>query len=125
MSRQSPYAASLAMSKWSNFTDYRTQTVRLPRDLARALLQPTVGPHAACTRYRVGQDLQALEAEGFCRGMENYARHLSGRPEGEPPATLLDYMPDDFLLLVDESHITVPQIGAMYAGVRPAGSEPY
>lgn len=63
-------------------------------------------------------DLEMLEQMGFCHGIENYSRHLSGRKEGEPPPTLLDYFPDDFLVVLDESHITVPQLGAMYRGDR-------
>ena len=63
-------------------------------------------------------DLESLEQMGFCSGIENYSRHLSGRAPGEPPTTLIDYFPDDFLLFVDESHQTVPQIGGMYAGDR-------
>ena len=55
---------------------------------------------------------------GFCPGIENYSRHLDGREPGEPPYTLLDYFPKDFLLVVDESHVTVPQIGGMYRGDR-------
>ncbi|MFW6086928.1 MAG: excinuclease ABC subunit UvrB, partial [Myxococcota bacterium] len=63
-------------------------------------------------------DLEMLEQMGFCHGIENYSRHLSGRKAGEPPPTLIDYFPDDFLLILDESHQTVPQIGAMYRGDR-------
>ncbi|MEZ4362766.1 MAG: excinuclease ABC subunit UvrB [Kofleriaceae bacterium] len=63
-------------------------------------------------------DLEAIEQMGFCAGIENYSRHLSGRKPGEPPPTLMDYFPDDYLLIIDESHQTVPQIGAMYAGDR-------
>ena len=63
-------------------------------------------------------DLEMLKELGFCHGIENYSRHLSGRMAGEPPPTLLDYFPRDFLLFVDESHITVPQIRGMYAGDR-------
>ncbi|MEO0323860.1 MAG: excinuclease ABC subunit UvrB [Myxococcota bacterium] len=63
-------------------------------------------------------DLEMLEQMGFCQGIENYSRHLSGRKEGEAPPTLLDYFPDDFLCILDESHQTVPQIGAMYRGDR-------
>ncbi len=55
---------------------------------------------------------------GFCPGIENYSRHLTGRQPGEPPPTLLDYFPGDFLLFIDESHVTVPQIGGMYRGDR-------
>jgi excinuclease ABC subunit B len=67
---------------------------------------------------RTMYDLEMLEQMGFCHGIENYSRHLSGRREGEPPPTLLDYFPDDFLVILDESHITVPQIGAMFKGDR-------
>ena len=63
-------------------------------------------------------DLELLEEMGFCPGIENYSRHLTGRKPGEPPPTLLSYFPNQFLLLIDESHITVPQIGGMYRGDR-------
>lgn len=63
-------------------------------------------------------DLETLEENGFCPGIENYSRHLDGRNEGEPPATLINYFPRDFLLFIDESHQSVPQIGAMYRGDR-------
>jgi excinuclease ABC subunit B len=63
-------------------------------------------------------DLELLAEMGFCPGIENYARHLDGRAPGEPPFTLLDYFPDDWLLVIDESHVTVPQIGGMYRGDR-------
>lgn len=63
-------------------------------------------------------DLEMLEAVGACKGIENYSRHLSGRGEGEPPPTLIDYFPKDFLLFVDESHQTLPQIRGMYRGDR-------
>jgi excinuclease ABC subunit B len=63
-------------------------------------------------------DLELLDEIGFCPGVENYSRHLAGRQAGDPPTTLLDYFPDDFLLIVDESHVTVSQIGGMYRGDR-------
>ncbi len=63
-------------------------------------------------------DLELLDEIGFCRGIENYSRHLAGRQPGEPPTTLLDYFPDDFLLVIDESHVTVSQLGGMYRGDR-------
>jgi len=63
-------------------------------------------------------DLEMLREFGYCHGIENYSRHLSGRAPGEPPYTLIDYFPEDFLLVVDESHATVPQIGGMYEGDR-------
>ncbi len=67
---------------------------------------------------RTAFDLEMIEEAGFCSGIENYSRHLDGRPAGSPPATLLDYFPRDFLLFVDESHISIPQIGGMYRGDR-------
>lgn len=66
------------------------------------------------TRY----DLEMMQQLGYTNGIENYSRHLSGRPSGEAPPTLFDYLPDDALLIIDESHVTVPQIGAMYKGDR-------
>src|SRR2546425_2027448 len=66
------------------------------------------------TRY----DLELLAEMGFCPGIENYSRHLDGRAAGQPPYTLLDYFPEDYLLVIDESHVTVPQIGGMYRGDR-------
>jgi excinuclease ABC subunit B len=63
-------------------------------------------------------DLEMLREFGYCHGIENYSRHLSGRPPGEPPYTLIDYFEDDFLIVIDESHATIPQIGGMYAGDR-------
>ncbi len=67
---------------------------------------------------RTNLDIEMLQELGYCHGIENYARHLTGRPPGAPPPVLLDYFPDDFLVFIDESHITVPQIGGMYAGDR-------
>lgn len=67
---------------------------------------------------RTNYDLEMLEQMGFCSGIENYSRHLSGRPKGSRPQTLLDYFPDDFLVFIDESHMTIPQIGGMFAGDR-------
>ncbi|MDR6225609.1 excinuclease ABC subunit UvrB [Desmospora profundinema] len=66
------------------------------------------------TRY----DMEMMREVGFCSGIENYSRHLVGKKAGEAPYTLLDYFPDDFLIIIDESHVTVPQIGAMYKGDR-------
>ena len=63
-------------------------------------------------------DIEMIEEMGFCQGIENYSRHFDGRAPGEPPYTLIDYFPDDFLLVIDESHITVPQVGGMYRGDR-------
>jgi len=63
-------------------------------------------------------DIEMMEQMGFCQGIENYSRHFDGRQAGEPPYTLIDYFPDDFMLVVDESHITVSQVGGMYRGDR-------
>ncbi len=73
-------------------------------------------PEAQRLEQRTRYDLELLSEIGFCPGIENYSRHIAGRNTGEPPATLLDYFPDDFLLIVDESHVTVSQIGGMYRG---------
>ena len=67
-------------------------------------------------RMRTSYDLEMMRQVGFCSGIENYSRHIDGRPAGSAPATLIDYFPDDFLLVIDESHVTVPQIGGMYEG---------
>lgn len=67
---------------------------------------------------RTNYDLEMLETMGFCSGIENYSRHLDGRAPGEPPYTLIDYLPDDFLCIIDESHVTVPQIRGMHEGDR-------
>lgn len=67
-------------------------------------------------RMRTEYDLEMIEQVGFCSGIENYSRHLDGRPAGSAPATLLDYFPEDFLTIIDESHVTVPQIGGMFEG---------
>ena len=63
-------------------------------------------------------DLEMLAELGFCKGIENYSRHLSGRQAGEPPPTLIDYLPQDALMIIDESHVTIPQLGGMYKGDR-------
>lgn len=67
-------------------------------------------------RMRTNYDVEMMKQVGFCSGIENYSRHIDGRAAGSAPATLLDYFPEDFLLVIDESHVTVPQIGAMYEG---------
>jgi excinuclease ABC subunit B len=67
---------------------------------------------------RTMYDIEMMEQMGFCNGIENYSRHLSGRKAGDPPPTLIDYFPPDFLMILDESHQTVPQVGAMYRGDR-------
>lgn len=67
-------------------------------------------------RMRTEYDLEMIEQVGFCSGIENYSRHVDGRPAGSAPATLIDYFPEDFLTIIDESHVTVPQIGGMFEG---------
>lgn len=69
-------------------------------------------------RQRTEYDIEMLRETGFCKGIENYSRVMSGRPAGTPPFTLLNYFPDDFILFVDESHVTLPQVRAMYGGDR-------
>ncbi len=67
---------------------------------------------------RTNFDIEMLKETGFCQGIENYSRHISGRPEGSAPYTLFDYFPKDFMLMIDESHATIPQVRAMYNGDR-------
>ena len=67
-------------------------------------------------RMRTDYDLEMMAEMGFCQGIENYSRHLTGREPGARPYTLLDFFPRDFLLMIDESHATIPQIGGMYEG---------
>ena len=78
----------------------------------------TQGKHleAQRLRMRTSYDIELMRQVGTCSGIENYSRHIDGRPEGSAPNCLLDYFPEDFLLVIDESHVTVPQIGAMYEG---------
>lgn len=65
---------------------------------------------------KTNYDLEMIEEVGYCNGIENYSRHLSGRPPGAPPATLIDFFPDNYLMFIDESHVTLPQVRGMYAG---------
>ncbi|MDD4239119.1 MAG: excinuclease ABC subunit UvrB [Desulfotomaculaceae bacterium] len=67
---------------------------------------------------RTNYDMEMMRETGFCSGIENYSRHLTGRAPGQPPYTLLDYFPDDFIMFIDESHVSVPQVGGMYEGDR-------
>jgi excinuclease ABC subunit B len=107
---------------------YVTSEPRLKQAIAgiRAELRERLAALRAENKLLEGQrleqrtlyDLEMLEEMGFCHGIENYSRHLDGRRPGEPPATLLSYFPDDYLLIIDESHVTVPQIGGMYRGDR-------
>ncbi|MGZ8433649.1 MAG: excinuclease ABC subunit UvrB, partial [Candidatus Binatia bacterium] len=100
----------------------RKQAVLAIRLELKARLKELQDQHKSLEAQRLQQrtlyDLELLEEMGFCPGIENYSRHLTGRQPGEPPPTLLSYFPNDFLLMVDESHVTVPQIGGMYRGDR-------
>lgn len=87
-------------------------------DRYQQLIDENLLVEAQRLKSRTEYDLEMMEEMGYCPGIENYSRHLSGRVAGERPATLLDYFPDRFLTLIDESHVTVPQIRGMYAGDR-------
>jgi excinuclease ABC subunit B len=84
----------------------------------RGLMDENKLVEAQRLKTRTEYDLEMMEGMGYCPGIENYSRHLSGRAEGERPATLIDYFPEHYLTLIDESHVTVPQIRGMYAGDR-------
>jgi len=96
-----------------------TQDIRVE---LRGRLEELRAEHKLLEAQRLEQrtlyDLELLEEMGFCPGIENYSRHLTGRKPGEPPPTLISYFPNQFLLFIDESHVTVPQIGGMYRGDR-------
>ncbi len=99
----------------------RTAVVRIGAELEERLAE-LEAQGQLLERQRLEQrtrfDLEMLREIGYCHGIENYSRHLSGRAAGEPPPTLLDYLPEDFLLIVDESHQTIPQVRGMYHGDR-------
>ena len=90
----------------------------LQRRLGRAARRRTSCSRRSGSSSARMYDLEMLDEMGFCHGIENYSRHLDGRNPGDPPATLISYFPDDYLLIIDESHVTVPQIGGMYRGDR-------
>lgn len=109
----------------SHFVSDRENLSRAMADIRQELqvrLQELQGQGQLVAAQRLEQrtqlDLEMLEELGYCNGVENYTRHLDGRQEGEPPACLLSYFPEDFLLFVDESHISIPQVGGMYKGDR-------
>lgn len=94
-----------------------TETIRVElRERLQTLRQEGKLVEAQRLEQRTMYDLEMLRETGLCQGIENYSRHLDGRSPGMPPATLIDYFPDDFLLIVDESHIMLPQIRGMYGG---------
>ncbi len=102
--------------------DQLKRAIAAIRDELRERLQELRAASKLLEAQRLEQrtlyDLELLEEMGFCPGIENYSRHLTGRAPGEPPPTLLNYFPDDYLMFIDESHVTVPQIGGMYRGDR-------
>ncbi len=109
----------------SHYTTNRENTLRAVRDIQQELeerLKELNGQGKIVEAYRLEQrtryDMELLLETGFCKGIENYSRHFDGRKPGVPPYTLLDFFPEDYLLMIDESHVTVPQIGAMYNGDR-------
>lgn len=109
----------------SHFVSARENLVRAARDIREELAERLAwfkGQGKLVEAQRLEQrtqlDLEMIEELGYCNGIENYTRHLDGRREGEPPSCLLNYFPRDFLLFVDESHISIPQIGGMFKGDR-------
>ncbi len=100
--------------------DHRARAIKDIQVELRERLQELEAAGKLLERQRLEQrtmyDLEMLEQMGFCTGIENYARHLAGRETGQPPPTLLDYFPDDFMVILDESHLMVPQLNAMYRG---------
>jgi excinuclease ABC subunit B len=115
----------IAIYPSSHYVTSKDNLERAIRDIAAELAERLPVLHhegklleAQRLEQRTRFDLEMLRETGVCAGIENYSRHLDGRREGEPPWTLLDYFPDDYLLCIDESHISVPQIGGMYHGDR-------
>jgi len=109
----------------SHYVTPRATTLRAIEAIKAELRERIEGFHkmgklveAQRIEQRTRFDLEMLAEMGFCKGIENYSRHLSGRVPGEPPPTLIDYLPHDALLIIDESHVTVPQLGGMYRGDR-------
>lgn len=109
----------------SHYVTTRDTTVRAMETIKEELRDRVdffIKEHKLVEAQRIEQrtrfDLEMLNEIGFCKGIENYSRHLSGAKPGEPPPTLIDYLPEDALMILDESHVTVPQIGAMYKGDR-------
>ncbi len=109
-------------SHYVSAKDNLARTCRDIRDELQVRLQELHAQNKLVEEQRLEQrtqlDLEMLEELGYCTGIENYTRHLDGRQEGEPPACLLDYFPEDYVLFIDESHITVPQLGGMFKGDR-------
>ena len=115
-------AVVFAASHYATPDETMRRAVQTIREELRQQLEVLSQQGKLLERQRLEQrtmyDLESIEQMGFCSGIENYSRHLTGRTPGEPPPTLMDYFDDDYLLIIDESHQTVPQIGAMYNGDR-------
>ena len=122
---QTPEVKSVYVSPAKHFVTEPKERERAAKDIKAELKERLKyfeenGKYLEAERLerRTKTDLAMIQEVGYCHGIENYSRHLSGRKPGEPPATLLDYFPEDFLTVIDESHITVPQLAGMYEGDR-------
>ena len=120
---KTPSAEEIVISPARHFITVGTQKERAIEEIKKELKERLAyfekeGKMLEAERLerRTKADLAMMKEIGYCNGIENYSRHLSGRKEGDPPATLLDYFPEEFLTVIDESHVTVSQIGGMYAG---------
>ena len=115
-------AVVFAASHYATPDDTMRRAVQTIREELKGQLELLSAQGKLLERQRLEQrtmyDLESIEQMGFCSGIENYSRHLTGRAPGQPPPTLMDYFDDDYLLIIDESHQTVPQIGAMFNGDR-------
>ena len=120
--RKMDRAVVFAASHYATPDDTMRRAVQTIREELKGQLELLSSQGKLLERQRLEQrtmyDLESIEQMGFCSGIENYSRHLTGRAPGEPPPTLMDYFDDDYLLIIDESHQTVPQIGAMFNGDR-------
>ena len=120
--RKLPYAAIFPGSHYATPADQLQRAVKSIRAELFERLNELRGEGKELFAQRLEQrttyDIEMLEEMGYCSGIENYSRHLDGRRPGEPPYTLINYFPDDFLLVVDESHMTIPQVQAMFRGDR-------
>ncbi|HET7505001.1 MAG TPA: excinuclease ABC subunit UvrB [Kofleriaceae bacterium] len=120
--RKMDRAVVFAASHYATPDETMRRAVQSIRDELKQQLEVLSQQGKLLERQRLEQrtmyDLESIEQMGFCSGIENYSRHLTGRAPGEPPPTLMDYFDHDYLLIIDESHQTVPQIGAMYNGDR-------
>lgn len=118
--RKLPYACIYPASHYVTARGSRERALETIREELKERLQELESEGKLLEAQRLEQrtlyDLELLEEMGFCPGIENYSRHLTGREPGEPPPTLLDYFPDDFIVFIDESHVTVPQLVGMYRG---------